>query len=249
MVTRDYVLFPVLPLTGSMPRAMAGKPAYAWEADKRSYVGVMRRDASVASVRWFECDPCYVFHPMNAYQDGDKIVGDVMQYEAAPLFTDPDGRPGDPAKAVAKLTRWTFDLAANTDSFKRETIDDLSAEFPRFDERFAGLHYRHGFFAASSAREVLDRFDMLAHIDLKTGKRSVYQLPAGDVVSEPIFVPRGEGAAEGDGYLLATVYRGAEHRSDLAVFDAKDLEPGPLAVAELSTRVPFGFHGNWRPAA
>jgi carotenoid cleavage dioxygenase-like enzyme len=249
MVTRDYVLFPVLPLTGSMPRAMAGKPAYAWEADKRSYVGVMRRDASVDSVRWFECDPCYVFHPMNAYQDGDKIVGDVMQYEAAPLFTDPDGRPGDPAKAVAKLTRWTFDLAANTDSFKRETIDDLSAEFPRFDERFAGLHYRHGFFAASSAREVLDRFDMLAHIDLKTGKRSVYQLPAGDVVSEPIFVPRGEGAAEGDGYLLATVYRGAEHRSDLAVFDAKDLEPGPLAVAELSTRVPFGFHGNWRPAA
>ena len=181
MVTRDYVLFPVLPLTGSMPRAMAGKPAYAWEADKRSYVGVMRRDASVASVRWFECDPCYVFHPMNAYQDGDKIVGDVMQYEAAPLFTDPDGRPGDPAKAVAKLTRWTFDLAANTDSFKRETIDDLSAEFPRFDERFAGLDYRHGFFAASSARKVLDRFDMLAHIDLKTGKRSVYQLPAGDV--------------------------------------------------------------------
>jgi carotenoid cleavage dioxygenase-like enzyme len=249
MVTRDYVLFPVLPLTGSMPRAMAGKPAYAWEADKRSYVGVMRRDASVDSVRWFECDPCYVFHPMNAYQDGDKIVGDVMQYEAAPLFTDPDGRPGDPAKAVAKLTRWTFDLAANTDSFKRETIDDLSAEFPRFDERFAGLDYRHGFFAASSERKVLDRFDMLAHIDLKTGKRSVYQLPAGDVVSEPIFVPRGEGAAEGDGYLLATLYRGAEHRSDLAVFDAKDLEPGPLAVAELSTRVPFGFHGNWRPAA
>ena len=72
MVTRDYVLFPVLPLTGSMPRAMAGKPAYAWEADKRSYVGVMRRDASVASVRWFECDPCYVFHPMNAYEEDGK---------------------------------------------------------------------------------------------------------------------------------------------------------------------------------
>jgi carotenoid cleavage dioxygenase len=249
MVTRNYVLFPVLPLTGSMQRAMAGKPALAWEADKRSYVGVMRRDASVASVRWFECDPCYVFHPMNAYEDGDKIVGDVMQYEAAPLFTDPDGRPGDPAKAVAQLTRWTFDLAANTDSFKRETIDDLSAEFPRLDERFAGLDYRHGFFAASSDRKIFDRFDMLAHVDLKTGKRSVFQFPASDAISEPIFVPRGEGAPEGDGYLLATVYRGAEHRSDLAVFDAAGLEQGPLACAELSTRVPFGFHGNWRPAA
>ena len=55
LVTQNYVLFPVLPLTGSMQRAMAGKPAYAWEADKRSYVGVMKRNAEVSSIRWFEC--------------------------------------------------------------------------------------------------------------------------------------------------------------------------------------------------
>ena len=249
MVTRNYVLFPVLPLTGSMQRAMSGKPAYAWEPDKRAYVGVMKRSADVSSVRWFECDPCYVFHPMNAYEDGDKIVGDVMQYDAAPLFPDPDGRPGDPAKAVAHLTRWTFDLAANTDGFKRESIDDLAAEFPRFDERFAGLAYRHGYFAASSDRKLADRFDVLAHLDLKTNQRSAYQLPKGDVASEPIFVPRSGASPEGDGYLLATIYRGAANRSDLAVFDAATLEQGPVATAELSHRVPFGFHGNWKPAA
>jgi carotenoid cleavage dioxygenase len=249
MVTRNYVLFPVMPLTGSMQRAMAGKPAFAWEPSKRSYVGVMKRDADVSSVRWFECDPCYVFHPMNAYEDGDKIVGDVMQYDAAPLFPDPDGRPGDPAKAIARLTRWTFDVTANTDSFKREQVDDLVGEFPRLDERRAGLDYRHGFFAGSSDPKLVDSFDTLAHVDLKKNKRSAYQLPSGDVLSEPIFVPRSGGAAEGDGYLLATVFRGAENRSDLAVFDAAALEQGPIAIAELSHRVPFGFHGNWRPAA
>ena len=62
-------------------------------------------------------------------------------------------------------------------------------------------------------------------------------------------MPRGEAAPEGDGYLLATIYRGADKRSDLAVFDAAALEQGPIAVAELSHRVPFGFHGNWRAAA
>lgn len=247
LVTRNYVLFPVLPLTGSMQRAMSGKPAYAWEADKRSCVGVMKRDAEVSSIRWFECDPCYVFHPMNAYEDGGKIVGDVMQYEAAPLFPDPEGRTGDPAKAAARLTRWTFDLAANTDTFKQEWIDDLAGEFPRFDERFAGLDYRHGFFAASSDRG--HSFDTLAHINLKTNTRATYRLPPGDAVSEPIFVPRNADAPECDGYLLATIYRGAEHRSDLAVFDATALEKGPLAIAELTHRVPFGFHGNWRTAA
>jgi carotenoid cleavage dioxygenase len=249
MVTRNYVLFPVLPLTGSMQRAMSGKPAYAWEADKRSYVGVMKRNAAVSSVRWFECDPCYVFHPMNAYEDGDKIVGDVMQYDAAPLFPDPNGRPGDPAKATANLTRWTFDLSANSNGFKRESIDDLAGEFPRFDERFSGRDYRSGYFAASSDRKLFDHFDTLAHLDLKTSKRSSYQLPHGDAISEPIFVPRNGASAEGDGYLLATIFRGAENRSDLAVFDATALDRGPIALAELSHRVPFGFHGNWRPAA
>jgi carotenoid cleavage dioxygenase len=186
---------------------------------------------------------------MNAYEDGDKIVGDVMQYDAAPLFPDPDGRPGDPAKAVARLTRWTFDLTANTNAFKREQIDELVGEFPRLDERRAGLDYRHGFFAASSDEKFVDQFDTLAHVDLKTNKRSAYRLPAGDVLSEPIFVPRNGAATEGDGYLLATVFRGAENRSDLAVFDTAGLAKGPIAIAELSHRVPSGFHGNWRPAA
>jgi carotenoid cleavage dioxygenase len=62
-------------------------------------------------------------------------------------------------------------------------------------------------------------------------------------------VPRSANAPECDGYLLATIYRGTEHRSDLAVFDATALEKGLLVIAELSHRVPFGFHGNWRAAA
>jgi carotenoid cleavage dioxygenase len=248
LVTRNYVLFPILPLTGSLERAMSGKPAYAWEPGKGAYVGVMRRDADVSTLRWFQCDPCYVFHPMNAYEADGKIVADMMQYPEAPLFPTPDGKPGDPQKAVARLTRWTFDLDANTDAFRQAPIDDLSGEFPRIDERFAGLSYRHGFYTASTDKELDAGFDMLAHLDLATSMRTTYQLPKGDFVSEPVFVPRGPKAPEGDGYVLATVYRGAEKRSDLAVFEAASLDRGPIAVAELSHRVPFGFHGNWREA-
>jgi carotenoid cleavage dioxygenase-like enzyme len=247
LVTRNYVLFPILPLTGSLERAMSGKPAYAWEPGKGAYVGVMKRDAAVSTMRWFQCDPCYVFHPMNAYEEGGKIIADVMQYETAPLFPDPNGKPSHVGKVIARLTRWTFDLAANTDTVKAAPIDDLSGEFPRLDERFAGLPYRHGYYAASSGG-LMDGYDMLVHLDFATGKRAIYSLPAGDVASEPVFVPRGANAPEGDGYLLATVYRGADKRSDLAIFDAAALDKGPVALAELSHRVPFGFHGNWRPA-
>ena len=37
--------------------------------------------------------------------------------------------------------------------------------------------------------------------------------------------------------------------SSIAVFDAMNLQAGPLALAHLSHRVPAGFHGNWRDAA
>ena len=58
-------------------------------------------------------------------------------------------------------------------------------------------------------------------------------------------MPAHDDAPEGEGFLLATVYRGAERRSDLVVLDAMSVSSGPVAVARLDTRVPFGFHGNW----
>lgn len=242
-VTRNYVMFPVLPLTGNLERAMAGGPAFAWEPDKGSHIGLMRRDAGVDSIRWFTTDPCYMFHPMNMWEDGDKIHADVMQYENAPLFPNADGSPGLPASA--RLCRWTFDLSGNTNTITRAYIDDSAGEFPRLDERRAGLPYRHGYFAANSRNGTDVKFDAIAHIDFASGKKSQHMLPVGDAVGEPVFVPRSAQAGEGDGFLVAVAYRGAEDRSDFIVLDAQNVAAGPIATASLPRRVPFGFHGNW----
>ena len=247
LVTRNHALFPILPLTGSLERAMQGGPPLAWDPDKGSHIGVMRRDADVATMRWFTTDPCYVFHPMNAWEEGDKIFADVMEYPVAPLFPTLDGAA--PKNAFARMTRWTFDLADSSNTVKREQIDDLAGEFPRFDERHAGLGYRHGWFAGISRSEQESvRFDTVSHLDLTTGKRTDHVYDAGDSPGEPVFIPRSEGADEGDGWLVALVYRGAEDRSDFVVYDAQDVAAGPIATAKLPRRVPFGFHGNWRPA-
>ena len=90
-------------------------------------------------------------------------------------------------------------------------------------------------------------FNSLAHIDLKTGRRTMLEYDAGDAPGEPVFVPRSAAAAEGDGFVLSVVYRGAEDRSELQVFEAQDLAAGPIARARVPHRVPFGFHGNWWP--
>ena len=91
MVTENHALFPVLPLTGSLERAMGGRPPFAWEPEKGSFVGVMRRDADVSTIRWFNTEACYVFHPLNSWEEGGKIFCDVMRYNVAPLFPNADG--------------------------------------------------------------------------------------------------------------------------------------------------------------
>ena len=245
MVTRRHVLFPVLPLTGSLQRAMTGLPPYAWEPEKGAYVGVMARNAGVESIRWFETEPCYVFHPMNAFEDGDLIHADVMEYPTAPLFPNADGSRGN--DTAARLVRWTFDLAGPSNAIKRTPLDDMTGEFPRLDDRRAGLPYLHGWFAATTDRSRRG-FDALAHVDLQSGKRTMCQFAAGDSPGEPVFVPRSADAAEGDGWVVALVYRGETDSSDFVVFDAQHLAAGPIATASMPRRVPYGFHGSWRQA-
>lgn len=246
ITTDEHVIFPVFPLTGSLDRAMKGQPAFAWEPDKGTHIGVMPRNGSVEDMRWFETDPCYVFHPLNAYTDGNRIIAHVMQFEEAPLFPHLDGSSADPDKANARLCEWEIDLGDNSNSVKRTYLDDITGEFPRLDERFAGLSYRHGYYAASTTRDGGLGFDAIAHHDFEQANKSLYTLPEGDRTGEPVFVPASKDAPEGEGYLLSTIYRAAENRSDLAIFDAQNVADGPIACAELPHRVPYGFHGNWK---
>lgn len=83
----------------------------------------MPRDGGSADVRWFDVEPCYVFHPMNAYDDGDTVVLDVIRH---PKMFDTDHL--GPNEGPPTLDRWTVDLA---DGKVRESrIDDRAQEFP-----------------------------------------------------------------------------------------------------------------------
>ena len=116
-----------------------------------------------------------------------------------------------------------IDLAEDARAVKRRYLDDITGEFPRLDERFAGLSYGHGYYAASTNREAGLGFNALAHHDFEKGQSHLYELPLKDGTGEPVFVPRSRAAPQGEGYLLSVVYRGSEKRSDLGIFDAQRL--------------------------
>ena len=67
-ITQDYFILLDLPVVFK-PEEMA--LPYLWDEGYGARVGLLPREGNAEDVVWSEVDPCYVFHPMNAYQDSD----------------------------------------------------------------------------------------------------------------------------------------------------------------------------------
>ena len=244
ITTPEHVIFPIFPATLRVERAARGESVLGWEPDLGTHVGVMPRDGGNDDVVWFQTDACFAFHPMNAHSDGRRVVAEMVQYDRVPV-----GDAGENVEfAPAHLVRWTLDLDAGT--LKQEPLDDRALEFPRLDERRTGLPYRYGYATGEGrtpSTQPLLGTNALLRYEVESGACESHELGVSDAAGEPIFVPRRETAAEGEGVLLSVVYRGRENRSDLLILDAENVSREPLACVQLPHRVPGGFHGNWRP--
>lgn len=236
-ITRDFVIFMDLPIVFSPESIAAGGVPFVWKADAGARLGVMPRSEVGAPIRWLDIDPCYVFHPANAYAEGDRIVLDVAHYDS--LW---DGRTD--TFEVARLHRFELDLGSGT---VRETpLDSLAIEFPRIRENLCGLPHRYAY-AVWNRNDDSEPGQGLVRYDLESGKREIYDGGEGYTPSEAVFVPADTAGPEAEGWLLSYCYDHAKAASELAIFDAMQLAGGPIARVELPQRVPMGFHGSWVP--
>jgi carotenoid cleavage dioxygenase len=244
-ITEHHVVLYDLPVTFDLEEAMSGTVfPYRWDPDYTPRIGVLPMEADADAIRWFEVEPCYVFHPLNAYEDGDRIVLDVVRHPK--MF---DVQRLGPDEGPPTLDRWTVDLAAG--KVIEERLDDRGQEFPRVDERTVGRRHRFGYSAAAQLADDGVAFSgaaLLKH-DLDAGTVESREFARGAGVAEAVFVPREDGAEEDDGWLLAFAYDPERDGSDLLILNARDITGDPEAVVHLPQRVPFGFHGNWVPDA
>jgi carotenoid cleavage dioxygenase len=236
---------------GNARRAAASPSAvdlpYSWDPTYPARVGVMRRDSDGSDVRWFEVEPCFVYHALNAFDNGDRIIADVVRHPssfAANLHGPVEGPPA--------LERWTFDLTSG--KVVEERLDDRPQEFPRVDERRVGLHHRYGYTVAATGA-VDDPGDpasaagtttMVVKHDLADQSATVRTFESAQTMGEVVFVPDGPDAAEDEGVLMGFLHDARTDRSDLLVLDAGTLDT--VAAVHLPARVPAGFHGNWIPS-
>jgi carotenoid cleavage dioxygenase-like enzyme len=229
-MTAEHIIFMDLPIVFNLDIAISGKGdmPYRWDDNYGARLGVLRRNDPYGEVRWFEIDPCYVFHVANAHDsaDGKSIVLQAVRYPE--LWRNSGGFEND-----GLLWSWTIDLAAG--KVTERQLDNRAVEFPRIDDRLAGLPARYAVTPTDTS---------LLRYDLTTGTSQEHTLDNG-VPGEAVFVPSSGAADESNGYYLGYVYDKARNGSDLVIIDASDFTGAPVARIKMPQRVPFGFHGNW----
>ena len=241
-VTATRAVFCDQPVVFDLALAASGRPLpFRWMPEAGSRLGVMPRNGSDADLRWISMDPSYVFHILNAFDDGDRTVLDVVRYDA--VF---ETNPGEPvSRHLPSLHRWTIDPALN--QVREVRLDDTPVEFPRIDPAVAGLPQRYGYCTRLGTDIDQPSMEGLVKYDFARDGAERFDPGEGHSPGEPVFVRAADGAGEDEGWVLSVVYDATRDRSDLVILDATSFAGPPVATVHLPARVPFGFHGSWVP--
>lgn len=238
-MTASHIVWLDLPIVFDLDLAIAGDSLpFSWKPNNGARIGVMPR--SGGEVTWFDVDLCFIFHTFNAYNDPQNpnlVVLDAIRYPQMWVTSNNDVFP--------ESEWWRYTMNLETGDVKEEKVDERFIEFPKIDARRQGSPNDIAYALAVTHGERSDvGFDTLVKYDNRTGERVEHVL-SGMQIDEATFVP--EGSGEDEGFLLAYAYELASNKSQLVVFDAGDLEAGPVARVLLPQRVPHGFHGIWSP--
>src|SRR5262245_61407794 len=138
-LTPHYFVLLDLPVVYDTSDDRSGLRAYRWRPEYGARVGLLPRDGGAGDVIWREVSPCYVFHPLNAFEDADgRVVIDVVRHPqmfASERYRSTEGPP--------TLDRWVVDPRGGP--VKEEHLEARPQAFPTHDERMVRNPHRYGY--------------------------------------------------------------------------------------------------------
>ncbi len=206
---------------------------FHWEPERPTLFHLIERESGRV-VRSYEESAFFCFHHVNAYEEGDEVVVDLISYpDASIVFGEP------PQGQKRKLER--FRIALTSPKIIRETIADTLLELPRiYYKRHSGNRYRFvygvGFHYPETANDAIP----LLKCDLNKGSFKVWR-EEGSLAGEPVFIPDPSGRSEDDGVILSVVSNALKGNSALLALDAASFEE--IARVEVPHFIPYGLHG------
>lgn len=255
-ITERYAIFPIFPTTADLERLKAGGPHWAHQQDLESWVGIMPRYGKVEEMRWFKGPKgVSAFHLVNAYEDGDFIHLDLCLSDtnAFAFMREAGGVQRAQQEIQGGLTRWTFDMSKEGESFESRVVGP-PGDMPRLRDADQGRAYRAAWYLSMNPQggpplpggPVGVAFNALFRIEPGNGRLDMMALEPGMAINEPVHVPSAQ--PDHDGWLLAMVDRRAGEdgfASELWVIEAGDIGKGPIARVPMPLPMRAQVHGAW----
>ncbi len=131
-ITPNYTILHDFPLFHDLDvLKRTGHRVVQFKRDLPTRFGVIPRYGTQEQVRWFEFEPGYVLHMVNAWEDGDWITMDGCFQPDPTIRRDPQEGPLASMLAYLRykghLRRWRMNLKTGEKS--EQQIDDLNVEF------------------------------------------------------------------------------------------------------------------------
>lgn len=255
--SKNFAIFNDFPMFPDAELQAQGRYVVRFHKEMRSRFAIVPRRGTADDVRWFEAEPTYVLHFLNAYEDGDEVIVDGYFQE------DPMPRQGSSACAQVapgyqhmmafldqhafrpRLHRWHFNL--KTGNTREYDLDQRVLEFGTINQSYCGKPYRYVYSAIPTPGWFL--FSGLLKHDLQGGGSQEVLFGEGRFGSESPFVPRLGSTSEDDGYLISFITDLNEKRSECVLFDAKHLAAGPICRIILPHQICSGTHAYWADGA
>ena len=249
--TDNFAILNDLPLFWDAEALQHGAYAVKYHRELPSRFAILPRRGQPEDIRWFEADPTYVLHWINAFEEGDEIVLDgYSQNPRRGIVTHglPDSLTPftmlDINAIGAHAYRWRFNL--RTGEVKEGPLTDGLSEFGMINPAHAGKPYQYTWDMTAKPGWFL--FDGLSRLDVHSGQSQHYQFPDGVYASESPMAPRTGSDAESDGYVVTFTTDMNTNSSACEIFSADDVTAGPVARVKLPQRICVGTHSYWAGA-
>eukprot|EP00752_Nemacystus_decipiens_P007044 g6317.t1 len=258
-ITENHAIFLDLPLVFKPENMVKGVFPIVFDDKQYARMGVLPLNATDdSSIRWFDMPEAFVaFHVLNAWEEKVQVDGTtnaVLKVVTCDMFElDLDQKALNQRQKEGAIPRpHTTTINLDTGKVTRACIiphpPKEGLDFPQLNRAMVGRENRYGFFVGFDAMEGLPT--AIVKLDLKATTpetAEVGRIDLGDWAGgEALFVPKhGEGMGEGeedDGFLVSFTSPVDVGNSELRVWDAKTMNPDPLAIVKLPARVPLGFH-------
>ena len=115
--------------------------------DMPSRFGVIPRYGDAREIRWFDCEPCFILHVSNCWEDGDWITMDgCRSINPMPNAANEEGALSHMLaymRLEANNYRWRFNLV--TGEVREGDIDDLNTEFNKINQIYHGIKSKYAY--------------------------------------------------------------------------------------------------------